>query len=281
MFGYIKADKPEMKVREFETYKAVYCSLCKELGKSYGFLARLTLSYDFTFLALLNMSLKDGCINFERKRCAFNPLKKCNYCKENIDLKMPSAAAMIMLYYKLKDNVADEKGIKRLGFYLLLPIFKSAYKKAKKEYPELEKIVSDYIEEQSKLEEENCLSLDQIADPTAKALSKIFMLCSNEETEKRILERMGYCMGRYIYILDAACDLEDDIKSGAYNVLKFDYKEDNNERYIKERVVPQLYFCVNETAKAFELLECKKFKSILGNIIFLGLEATFKKELNL
>ena len=58
MFGYIKADKPEMKIKEFEIYKAVYCSLCKELGKSYGLLARLTLSYDFTFLALLNMALK-------------------------------------------------------------------------------------------------------------------------------------------------------------------------------------------------------------------------------
>ncbi len=280
MFGYIKADKPEMKLREFETYKAVYCSLCKELGKSYGLLARLTLSYDFTFLALLNMSLKTGCCDFERRRCAFNPLKKCNYCKDNNDLKMPSAAAMIMLYYKLKDNVADEKGIKKLGFYLALPIFKGAYKKAKKEYSQLEEIVSSYIAEQQKLEKENCSEIDRIADPTAKALSKIFMLCSEDDTEKRILERMGYCIGRYIYILDAACDLEVDIKNGAYNVLKFDYRE-NKEQYIKERVVPQLYFCVNEAAKAFELLEVKKFKAILGNIIFLGLEDTFKKELNL
>ena len=280
MFGYIKADKPEMKVREFEAYRAVYCSLCKELGKSYGLLARLTLSYDFTFLALLNMSLKDGCLDFERKRCAFNPLKKCNYCKESNDLKMPSAAAMIMLYYKLLDNVADERGIKKLGYFLLLPLFKGAYKKAKNDYSELEKIISNYIEEQGRLEKENCSELDKIADPTAKALSKIFMLCSEDETEKRILERMGYCIGRYIYILDAACDLEEDMKNGAYNVLKFDYK-DNKEQYIKDRVVPQLYFCVSETAKAFELLECKKFKSILGNIIFLGLEDTFKKELNL
>lgn len=280
MFGYIKADKPEMKVREFETYKAIYCSLCKELGKSYGILARFTLSYDFTFLALLNMSLKSDCCDFERKRCPFNPLKKCNYCKDNNDLAMPSAAAMIMLYYKLKDNVEDEKGIKKLGYYLLLPIFKGAYKKAKKNFPELNEIVGDYIEEQSRLEKENCSELDRIADPTAKALSKIFMLCGNQETERRILERIGYCIGRYIYILDAACDLEDDIKNDRYNVLKFECKE-NKDEFFKDRVVPQLYFCVNETAKAFELLECKKFKSILGNIIYLGLEETFKKELNL
>ena len=76
MFGYVRVDKPELKVKEYEMYKAVYCSLCKSLGKHYGILSRFTLSYDFTFLALLNMSLKDGCNIIEQKRCAFNPLKK-------------------------------------------------------------------------------------------------------------------------------------------------------------------------------------------------------------
>ena len=116
MFGYIRAEKGELKVKEYDTYKAIYCSLCKKLGKNYGILSRMTLSYDFTFLALLNMSLQNSCTKFERKRCAFNPLKKCNYCEKTDDLKMPSAAAMIMLYYKIKDNIADEKGIKKLGF---------------------------------------------------------------------------------------------------------------------------------------------------------------------
>lgn len=280
MFGYIRADKPEMKIKEFEMYKAVYCSLCKELGKSYGLLARLTLSYDFTFLALLNMSLKDGCNTIERKRCAFNPFKKCNYCKETDDLKIPSAAAMIMLYYKIKDNISDEKGLKKLGYYLLLPIFSGAHKKAKEKFPLIEAIVSEYINSQSALEMDKCNQIDEIADPTAKALSKIFMLCSENEVDRRVLERLGYCIGRYIYLLDAACDLEEDIKNDSYNVLRFEFTGDK-QKFIKERVVPQLYFCVNEAGKAFELLEVKKYKHILGNIIYLGLEETFKKELNL
>ena len=280
MFGYIRAAKPEMKVKEFETYKAVYCSLCKELGKSYGFIARLTLSYDFTFLAVLNMSLKDNKCEVVRKRCAFNPLKKCNYCKENSDLTMPSAAAMIMLYYKIKDNLMDEKGLKKTGYYLILPFFSSAHKKAAKKFPEIEKAVADYIKEQNILEKENCRSLDKAADPTAKALSEILSFCSDDDMQKRVLERLGYCIGRYIYLLDAACDLEEDIKKKSYNVLKND-ADSNIKESLKQKVVPQLYFCINEAAKAFELLEIKKFKTILGNIIYLGLEETFKKELNL
>ena len=279
MFGYIRAAKPEMKVKEFESYKAVYCSLCRELGKSYGLLSRFTLSYDFTFLAVLNMSLKDGCCSVKRKCCVFNPLKKCNYCENTEDLKMPSAAAMIMLYYKIKDNIADEKGFKKLGTYCLLPVFSSAHKKAKHAFPEIEEIISEYIAEQSELEKENCDYIDKAADPTAKALSRIFMLCSDDDMQKRVLERLGYCIGRYIYLLDAACDLEKDIETSSYNVLKFGMTEDITE-YKKSRVYPQLYFCCNEAGKAFELLDIKKFKTILGNIIYLGLEETFKKELD-
>lgn len=280
MFGYVRIAKPELRVKEYETYKAVYCSLCRALGKHYGFLSRLTLSYDFTFLALLNMALKDGCDGFERKRCAFNPLKKCNYCKNGEALEMPSAAAMIMLYYKLKDNIADEKGIKKAGFVCLLPFFARAHKKAAAAFPEIEKIVSEYISEQARLEKQGCTQLDPIADPTAKALAKILMLCSEDSVQKRVLERLGYCIGRYIYILDAACDLPDDIKNDSYNVLKNGLTGEP-EQYAKDRTVPQLYFCVNEAGRAFELLDIKKYKSILGNIIYLGLEDTFKKELSL
>jgi len=280
VFGYVRIAKPELRVKEYETYKAVYCSLCRALGKHYGFLSRLTLSYDFTFLSLLSMALQDGCDGFERKRCAFNPLKKCNYCKNADALKMPSAAAMIMLYYKLKDNISDEKGIKKIGYYFALPFFAHAHKKAAKEYPNIEKIVADYISDQARLEKEGCTQLDPIADPTAKALSKILMLCSEDEMQKRVLERLGYCIGRYIYILDAACDLKDDIKNNSYNVLKNGLCGDA-EQYARDRAVPQLYFCVNEAGKAFELLDIKKYKTILGNIIYLGLEETFKKELNI
>ncbi|MBR7132356.1 MAG: hypothetical protein IKD04_02380 [Clostridia bacterium] len=280
MFGYVRIAKPELRVREYEMYKAVYCSLCRDLGRRYGIISRFTLSYDFTFLALLNMALKPGCDGIERKRCAFNPFKKCNYCKNSSALQMPSAAAMIMLYYKLKDNLKDEKGFKRLGVACLFPFFVLPHKKAAKSFPEIEKIVSCYITEQSEIEAENSASVDRAADPTAKALSQILMLCSEDSTEKRILERLGYCIGRYIYILDAACDLEEDIKFKSYNVFK-NGLQGEAKQCIKERALPQIYFCINEAAKAFELLPIKKYKEILGNIIYLGLEDISKKELNI
>lgn len=280
MFGYVRACKPELKVREYETYKAVYCSLCRVMGSEYGLWSRFTLSYDFTFLALINMALTPGCDMIERKRCVFNPFKKCNFCKNSDKLKMPAAAAMIMSYYKLADNIADNNGIKKLGFMLLKPLFNGARKKAALKYPEIETTVSDYIKAQNKLEKENCTELDAAADPTANALAGILSLCSDDKTQKRVLSRIGYCIGRYIYLLDAACDLASDIKTGSYNCLK-NFPGGDPAEYAKKRVTPQLYVCANEAGKAFELLDVKKYKPIIGNIIYLGLEDTFKKELAL
>lgn len=279
MFGYIRVKKEELKIKDFEAYKAVYCSLCKKLGRSYGILSRLTLSYDFAFLSLLNISLKSGCVSFERKRCAFNPFKKCNYCKSSDELDMPAAAAMIMLYYKILDNIKDEKGFKKLGFLLLKPIFSGAHKKAAKKYPLIEKTVAEYIESQNIAETDGNCTLDSVCDPTAKALSKLLPLCSDDSSQKRILERLGYCLGRYIYIMDAGCDIEKDIKNGSFNVLKKYVKEGNIKKDTVLKTEPQIYFCINEAAKAFELLEIKKFKPILGNIIYLGLEDVYLKEL--
>ncbi len=273
LFGYIRASKGDLKVKEYEFYKAVYCSLCKTMGREYSPISRFTLSYDFTFLALLNLSLKDGCDAVERKHCVFNPLKKCIFCKSDDDIKLPAATAVMLNYYKVLDNINDEKGFKKLGFIIAKPFFKAPYKKAARKYPQIDEILSEYITSQTIAEKSPNCDLDMAADPTAKMLSALFMELSDDNAQKRVLDRLGYCIGRYIYLIDAYCDLEDDIKHKSFNPLK---QRENP----KELIAQQLYFSINEACKAFELLEIKKYKNILGNILYLGLEETFLKETN-
>ena len=45
MLGYVKIDKGELKVREYEVYTGYYCGICKSIGKRYGQLPRMALSY--------------------------------------------------------------------------------------------------------------------------------------------------------------------------------------------------------------------------------------------
>ena len=284
MFGYVKIKKPELRVWEYETYKAIYCSLCRELGKTYGFLARLTLSYDFTFLALLSISQKAGPNKFSKKRCAFNPLKKCNYCEDTThDLNFASSVAMVMLYYKLLDNIDDSSGIKRIFYKLLIPFFKVKHKKAKTLYPEINEIVEGYIKKQSELENKNCTNLDEIAEPTADALGKIFEMSVDTDADKRPLYSLGYSMGKWIYLIDVANDIEKDIKTGSFNPLKSEIKEGENPKdYAIERLLPILNTCIYNATLSFELIDIKKYKGILENILYLGLKHTqatvFSKE---
>lgn len=280
MFGYVKAYKPELRIKEFEFYKAVYCSLCRDLGKKYGLISRFSLSYDFTFLSLLEMSLSDGCAPTERKCCVCNPFKKCNFlCKGELP-EMPTAAAQIMLYSKLNDNIADEGFFKKTIYKILRSFSKKGYKKAVTEYPQLKNIFDEYLTSQKNLEKENLQDIDMAADPTAKMLSKLFALCSpNGET--RALARLGYCMGRWIYLMDAAADLSDDIKKNRYNPLTNDAKNQSDiKKYLKKRLEGSLNICISEATIAFELIDIKRFKNILGNIIYVGLEDSQKHILN-
>ena len=134
MFGYIKPDIPELKVKEHELYKATYCGLCRTMGKCTGCFSKFTLSYDFAFLAMLELAVKNKMPEFENCRCAVNPLKKKTCAKSCNELDFSASVAMIMLYYKVVDNIHDSKGLKKLGWILLKPFASSAHKKAMKKY---------------------------------------------------------------------------------------------------------------------------------------------------
>lgn len=275
MFGYIKPYKPELRMKEYELYRSFYCTMCKKLGESYGVLSRFTLNYEFVFLALLYASMNDKECPTVQKHCTFNPAKKCNFCKNaGEEFEFSSSASIMLLYFKLVDNIRDEKGIKKVKYLLLKPLFKKRYKMAKNKYPELDNLFTQYDIIQQEIEKRNTLSIDAAAEPTAVMLGSLLKMCSPDHDQKRILERLGYCIGRYIYVLDAIVDLEKDIKSGTYNPLK-------NTENPNEFASRQLYFSINEATAAFELLNICKFKNILGNIITLGLEDTFKKELKI
>ena len=107
MFGYVKACPPQLRLCEWEAYRGVYCGLCRTLGRRFGPFARLTLSYDFTFLAMLSMALGEETPAFRRRRCGVNPLHRCQHCEENASLQMSCDIAVLTLWYKVEDNIAD------------------------------------------------------------------------------------------------------------------------------------------------------------------------------
>lgn len=281
MFGYIKPFKPEMKVKEFDTYKAVYCGLCKQLGKAYGPFARMTLSYDFTFLSLLSLGLQETVAGFRHEKCIVNPLKKKPCLVPCEDLNYSASAAMVMFYYKLKDNFDDGGLGDKAKSLLLMPFAGRARKKAAVHYEDLDRIVKTCMEQQYQIEHSDSLSIDRAAEPTAAALSKICKGLSKKEEEQIVLGRLGYLVGRYVYFIDALDDLEEDISTGNYNIFykKFQNEGNSDISQMKEYAKGVINLTVGQIAAAYELLDFRRYKTILDNIVYLGFHDSLRQVL--
>lgn len=277
MFGYVKPFKPHMRICEFETYKAVYCGLCKILGKSYGLMARMTLSYDFAFLGLMALAINESEAELEPQRCIAHPFRKTPCLKSPDGLDYTAAAASILIYNKFKDDAADKHFWGKIGSLFMIGITKNAYKKAEKKYPQLAEYIAEQMKQQEKLEKENCKSIDRASEPSSNILAEIASGLSKDEEQKRILRRFGYLLGRYIYIADAFDDLEKDFHSRGFNPLILGDSTVNelNLPLIQKKTEDSVNFTLGALADAYVQLDIKKYKPILDNIVYLGLKNSF------
>ncbi|MEG1972788.1 MAG: DUF5685 family protein [Oscillospiraceae bacterium] len=267
MFGYIRPFIPNLKVCEYDLYKAVYCGVCHELGESYGVAARFTLSYDFTFLTMLSAGLHgDEEYTVDKSLCPFNPFKKkpaLNHCKAT---EFSAGAAMLLLWGKNRDNIDDSGLVKRLCYEAVLPFTQRKAKKAGLKEPKIFESVDALPTLQKKAEESPDFTLDSVSEPTSHVLSEIFREVGKDEGERRILERLGYMLGRFCYICDAVDDLEQDKESGAFNPLINDPS--------MERITALLNSSIAEACAAYALLTPHEFSEILDNIMYEGLKST-------
>lgn len=278
MFGYVKVFKPELKVREYEEYKGVYCTLCRTLGKEFGQTMRMTLSYDATFYVLLSAMVKSKeNPEFKTGRCAFNPAKKCQYQQNDAAIYKDAAALTVILsYQKLVDDKKDSGFFKKCAVHMVFPLLKAKYKKAKKSYPRFAEIAEETMRRQAEAENRKTASTDEAAEPTARGLEYLFTEGIPEGTQKTVLARTAYCVGRFVYLIDAYDDMKSDFKSGAYNpfLLKYEIQEEEAlySEAVHEDILKTLHLTANEAALAFNLLDGKLHRGILENILYDGLE---------
>ncbi len=216
MFGFIKPYTPELKVKENELYGAVYCGLCRCMGKKTSRLSRLALSYDSVFLALLRMSVFEEKLETEKKRCPVSVFKKRTSVLPTPQLEYTAAVSSYLIYYNVLDDIKDSKGFKKLAAYLIYPFAKRIKKKAAP-LPEIENEIINHLAELEALEKENTPSVDRTADVFGRLLGKIASYGIDDEKKSAIAYEAGYRTGRFIYITDAVEDYEKDKKSGQYN----------------------------------------------------------------
>ncbi len=267
MFGYVLPFKPELKMKEWQAYRSVYCGLCKELKRNYGFFSRMVLNYDFVLLSLITDNLNKEQANCTAQNCIANPFQKrpvCNYTK---GLEFSSHALVLSVFYKLKDNLNDDKLLKRIPSLAFYPIAKAKRNKAALNYKNLDEILANETNHQNEIESRSSLSYDEAADPTSVMLGSIFSMAS-DVNNKAALYRFGQFLGKIIYYLDAAEDYEKDKKNNAYNVFLLN----NLSKEEADKKAKQLCkLCAYEMSLAYSLLPRAHYSDLLDNIIYLGI----------
>jgi hypothetical protein len=276
MFGYIVPDKPELKMKEYELFRGYYCGVCKSMGRSFGPLSRLALSYEAVFLGLLMAALNKEKPDLYKEACIANPFKKKWIVKNNPYVDFAADINVLLTYYKLIDNWQDERS---MTSYMGKLLFTGGYRKARRKNPRADEIIGSSLEEQSKLEHGKCSSIDGAAEPTAVMIREILLLACEKHSDgvKRAMGWLGYNIGKWIYTIDAYDDMEKDSKTQSYNplLLQYGYKGQPLSAF-KDQVRPDmeksLFYTLSQAAGAMELLDLNH-KGIIENIIYLGMNS--------
>ncbi len=274
MFGYVRPLKPELKVREFESFRAMYCGLCHTLRARYGPGSRMLLSYDMCFLAHL-MSGVMGCGSKTcEKRCIVSPFRRRACIRENMALDFAADCSVILTYWKLRDSAQDEKGLRRWRARLAAWSIRRKYRRASEELPDFARAVEQGIRRLDSLERANTPSLDRAADAFAVMLQQAASGLA-EDKIRRPVEQILYHVGRWVYITDAWDDLQDDLKTGSYNavIARFEIHTPEGLAEAKEAVRLTLLQSAQTAAAASELLDLGRNDPVVKNILYMGLPA--------
>ena len=269
MFGYVTVYKELISEADYTIFKQYYCGLCRAIGRRCSQTARLGLSYDLTFLAIVLSSISDDETESENKPCIIHPIKKRESIKNDMATDYAADMGVLLDYLKLLDDWHDEKSIKAL-FGILL--FYGGMKKARKRHKKCSGEIKAQLSRLSKLEKENSSDIDECADCFAKILETLFTPeFITDENQRRVLSWLGYNIGRWIYVIDAVNDMEKDYKKGSYNPFNSGFDGGDYTEYVKKLKEDKkltLTFTLENAASAFELLDIKKNHTLIEGLIY-------------
>ena len=269
MFGYIVPAPDVLSEADRQLWQGYYCSLCRTIGKR-SQPARLGLSYDMTFLALLTDALSENnCGNIGTSRCILHPMRKTERFSSSA-LDYAADVGIILTKAKLDDDARDEKNP-------LYRIADSVIKDRAEGMSEVRNAVSTSLRRLAEIEERNICDADEAADAFAVLCGELFRLSPSPDTAKKTLYWLGYNLGRWIYLADAWDDLERDIKKGSYNPFKSGESFEEIKKTKGVQMEEILAFTLAEAAAAFDLLKIRRYRTLLENIIYVGLPARLRE----
>lgn len=270
MFGYVRPVLDRLDEGQRDAYQSAYCGLCHALGRRHGWLARFTLQYDFTFLAILLTAGQE----WDRpvcRRCPAHPLRSPRACLDGGQLDAAADQSMILTWHKLSDDVHDHGMVTGLAYRFLRRLFRRGYRRAAQAQPGFDRQVREGLARLRELEQERSGELDKAADAFAGILASAAAAYPDGSPMARMLGELLYHLGRWIYLIDAWDDLDEDRKSGRYNPL--DARFQGRAREERDYFETTVTHSARLASAAANLMELGSWTPIVENILYLGLPA--------
>jgi len=257
MFGYIRPYTPDLTEEEKRRYRAVYCGLCRVLNEKYALAGRMALNYEMTFLILLLNSLYEPEEEEREAACPPHPVKKH---REHISSFTHYAADMTvaLTYHKALDDWMDER--KTTG-KVYAGLLKKHYEAVKEKWPGACGCIEECLRGIHEVEKDESGQPEKAADLSGRMLGAIFAV--KQDFFQPQMSALGYCLGKCIYIMDAAVDYERDVKKGCFNPLPGMQASPEDARELLTQPLGQ-------AAEIFERLPLVKDMGILRNILYSG-----------
>ena len=268
MFGYITIDRDELKGKELDRYRSYYCGVCMDLKGACGQRARMTLTYDMTFLAILLTDLYDDMTPAERKFCLLHPAQR-QLCLQNAYTKYAADMNLLLVYHNLCDNWIDERSHRS---YAAARLIRNAYLATAKRHPETVRRIRKYLKELHAVEESGSCDLDLASGLTGNLMGEIFAYAEDEWTDE--LRNLGFYLGKFIYLMDAWDDVKEDRARGSYNPFRALAAEPDFE----ERANEVLTLQAAAATRAFERLPLVENVDILRNILYSGIWTKYRRK---
>ncbi len=265
MFGYVTINKPELKVKDFDKYQSFYCGLCRILKQKHGIIGQMTLTYDMTFLIILLSGLYEPEEEYAMHRCNYKPVKKFRMTVNEIT-EYGAHMNILLAYYNLLDDWEDDKNILKRSAALLL---EKQFHKVRGNYKRQAKVIKESLEKLRQYERNNIKDIDLVAGLMGEMLGEIFVYKQDEWEQS--LRKVGFYLGKFIYLMDAFEDRKKDKEKGRYNLF-LDTDNDLNDEDIKVL----LNMMMAECAREFERLPIITNAEILRNILYAGVWQKFE-----
>ena len=267
MFGYVTIYEPELKVKDLKKYKAYYCGLCRVLKEEYGFMGQMTLTYDMTFAIILLSSLYESVAEAEQHRCKVHPVKKQMMLRNEIT-SYAAAMNVLLAYYHMEDDWKDER---KISSFMTKSMVHGKAKRIIEQYPRQSRAIESALKELAECEKAESTDIDRTAGCFGKLMEELFVY--QEDLWERNLRKLGFFLGKFIYIMDAYEDLPEDLKKGRYNPLRGLCGQEDYE----ERMKQILCMMIAESTAEFERLPCLVDVDILRNILYDGVWNRYNK----